>query len=60
MSKFGHFNRYVSLIYTVALEPNAFDPSYPTNIVPLSDLSMSIRVLEPLRSGQSYFEPSSP
>jgi hypothetical protein len=45
----GHFCRYVSLIYTVALETNAFDPSYPTNIVPLSDLSISIRVLEPLR-----------
>ena len=59
MNTFGHFSRYVSLIYTVALETNAFDPSYPTNIVPLSDLSISIRVLEPLCSGLSHFESSS-
>lgn len=54
-STFGHFSHYLSLIYTVALVAYAFEPSYPTNIVPLSDLSIiSIRVLEPLRSRSSY------
>lgn len=48
------------LIYTVALETNAFDPSYPTNIVPLSDLSMSTRVLDPLLAGPSHLISSSP
>lgn len=54
-STFGRFSHYLSLIYTVALVVHAFEPSYPTNIVPLSDLCiMSTRVLDPLRSGSSY------